>query len=449
MVAFEDLYALPTLSDAKASVIDIAQGAGLIVTSWILGSPSERWIEIAARTIDRFTSTITTQAIRGFFLDLATDPGDQGDLSPDQTPRPGWLSGLGEGWFGVTRGGQTFANGFFTVTNSGSTNATFAPFDLTFERTTAGSDGGHPTYRNSEDPSIYAGLGGTLTLTPGASAVIPIVAEQLGSYATSAGGDVATVVTQSFGALTGANVLPLIGTDRESRDLYIARCRIAASALSNGGPGSKYRFAANTAFDGTPLQRYDGTGAVSITRVYVSPASATGRVTVYYADPDGPAEATDVSSANANLTGISLGVITSPIGVVPDTVTIGPTVTDANTGGPGGAAAIATTISIVGSVRIRPRPGGLTGTALITAVRLAIVSSLDAAFSLFEIGGVDQVLGAGVIYTTDLAGIVRDSYSGLYDVIITTPAGASTAIAVGHVPVVATSVGDWTVTVVP
>jgi len=437
-VAFSDLYALPTLASIKESTLAIAASAGLTATAWILGEPSERWIEIVTRVTNEFASTVTTQAVRMFFLELATDPGDPGDLSKDQTPRPGWLSALGASWYGVERGGQTYATGSLILTNAGTTSATFAPFDLTFVRTAlpARADGGQPTYRNSADPTIYTGPGGTLTLAPGASATIPVVAEQIGSYGSASGGDIASVVTQSFGTLTCSNPSAAIGADREAKALYIARCRIAGAKLSPGGPGAAYRYAANTARDGSPLQRFDGSGPVGITETFVSADSETGKVTLYYRDPDGPASAIDVSSATANTTGIPLGVITDPLGVLPDGITILPTVTDPNTGGPGGAAAIATNISLAGTAKVKVRPGGLSGLALIAVVQAAIAEQLDATtFPSIPIGGVDQVAGAGVVYTSDLQDDIRDAYDGLYAVNLTLPATSTTAILLGHVAV--------------
>jgi baseplate J-like protein/ubiquitin-activating enzyme E1-like protein len=432
-MAFEDLYALPTLSQIKSEVLSIATAAELKVTSWILGRPSERWIEITARATELFAATVTTQAVRGFFLDLATDPGDPGDLSADQTPRPGWLSALGASWYGVNRRGQTFATTNELVTNVGSTPATFAPFDLTFERNTANADGGRPTYRNTTDPSIYTGLGGTLTLAPEATAIIPVIAEQAGSYGSAVAGAISTVVTQSFGTLTCSNPSAAVGTDREAPDTYRARCRIAASRLSPGGPGAAYRYASNTARDGSPLQRFDGSGLVGITETYVSSDSATGKVTLYFRDKDGAPDAVDVSSANANITGIALGVITDPLGVLPDAVTPLPTVSDPNTGGPGGAAAIAVPITLAGTAKIKARPG-VTGSALIALAQQAIAEQLDEiTFPAIPIGGLDQVAGAGVLYRSDLQDDIRDSTDGMYAVNLTLPATSTTAIAEGRV----------------
>lgn len=432
-VSFSDLYSLPTRAQIKAQVIGFAQSAGLIVTSWIFGDPSERWVEIVPRAIDAFTSVPLTQAIRGFFFDLATDPGDDGDLSADQTPRPGWLSGLGQGWYGTTRGGATYPVGFVVLTNSGSTTTLpFKPFDLTFQRSSTASDGGKPTYRNDSDPSIYVGFGGTLTLAPSASITIPVRAEQIGTYGNATSGQISVCVTQSFGALTVTNVSPVLGAARENRDLYIARCRQAATAASPNGAEDAYRYAATTGSDGSTLQRYDGTGPVNITKVFVSKDSPTGNVTIYF----GPAvgiDATDVSSANADITGFVLGVITDPIGVVPDTVTIGPTVSDPHTGGPGGAAATATNISVVGTAFIKRKPG-LPDSDLIAAAQAAVAVAEGDYFVTLPIGGLNQTAGAGFVYTSDLGDVVRDAYPGLFGVTLATPAGPTTTIPLGHDP---------------
>lgn len=440
-VAFSDLIKLPTKKQIKDELLAIATAAGLPATSWVLGDNSERWIELTARALDRFLSSITTQAIRAFFLERATDPGDPGDLSADQTPRGGWLSALGEGWYGTTRGGATYPTGFVTVTNAGSSPATFAPFDLTFQRSTAATDGGFPTYRNTQDGGIYVGFGGTLTLAPGASATIPIQGEQLGTYGSATGEQISVVVTQSFGALTCTNGSAVLGSAREERSLYVTRCKQAASAASPHGCADAYRYAATTGRDGTILQRYDGSGLVGTTKVFVLDSAPDGTVLGYLADNDGPVDAVDLSSANANMTGISLGVITRPIGVLPKAVTILPTATDPGTGGPGFAAAIATDIGpLVGTARINAVLG-VSALELVAAAQAAILDKLSGAgdfadagtFPAIPIGGYDQTAGAGTVATSDLADDVRDAYPGLRSVALTVPSGSTTAIALGHV----------------
>ncbi len=429
MPSFSDLYTTATASEIKAAILGIADAAGLLVTTWILGEPSERWIEITARALDAFTSTIQAQYVRSWFLDLATDPGDPGDLSADQTPRPGWLSALGENWYGTIRGGQTLATGTLTVTNVGGSSATIYPLSLTFQSAVVQSDGGYPTYRNSEDPSVYTNPDGSVTLAASASIDLPIVAEQIGTYANAQPGHIVVVVTSGSGSFTCTNASPVLGTEREDPDAYRERCRTAAAQQSPGGPGNAYRRAATTAIDGSALQRWDGSGPVGTTRTYVSTDSTLGYVFCFFADNDGPVDAVDLVSSNANITGVAFGDITDPIGVVPDCVTYQ------------GAAATAVTISVSGTCKIKAKAGV---TAL--AVKNAIVAALTTAFASFEIGGFDQVAGAGVIYTVDLSGIVRDAFPGIYDVTIVAPAGASTALAIGEVAVLDSVAADWTVT---
>jgi hypothetical protein len=454
MVAFADLVQLPTRAEIKARIIVFAEDAQLAVTSWVLGDPSERWIEISARAIDGFLSNITTQGVRSFFFDYATDPGDAGDLSADQTARPGWLSAFMSGWWGVQRGTATYASGFVLVTNTGATPATFHAFDLPFRRTAPGPNGESPTYRNTVDATIYTGLGSTLTLTPGQAATLPILCEQIGSVGSASPTEIDEVVTQSFGTLTCTNVNPVLGSDREARGTAITRARQQSAAASPNGPSDAYRYASTTGKDGNPLQLWNGGGATTVNRVYVSEASSTTLVTIYLANPSGPATAEEVSSANGNIWGIAIvaddGTVynADPIGVVPGTATLGPTVADAVTGAPGPAAAVSTTIGPLKGTARTKAVAGLASVSLIAAIHNAIEDALSAYLASPDtapIGGVDQTAGAGVIYTSDLQTTVRDSYPvpaagqvpapTLYGVSITSPAAASTAIALGRVPV--------------
>jgi len=431
-VSIVDLYVKPTLAGIKASVVDIAQGAGLLVTSWIFGEPSERWIEISARAIDLFTSTIVTQYARGFFLDLATDPGDPGDLSADQTPRPGWLSALGLAWYGTERRGQTFASGSVSLTNSSGAAKTFFPGDFTFQNDTAASDGGFATYVNAPDPSVYVNVDGSVTMADGATLTIPVTAEIIGSYSNASPGQISIVVTGTFGTFTVTNGAPVTGEEREAPEAYRERCRTAADSQSPGGPGAAYRRAANTAIDGSPLQLYTGAGAVGITRTQVIAPDGLGTVNCYFADRDGPCTTDDLDSANANIIGVAKGVITDPIGVVPDGVSYT------------GLQAASLSVSVAGSVRIKAGPGVTSA-----GVKQAIVDALGANFETIPIGGLDQDSGGfGTIYTSDFVGVVRDAFPGIYDPIVTTPATSSTAVDAGYVPVLSTSTGDWTVTIV-
>ena len=460
-VAFSDLMQSRTVAGLKTQLIALCQSAGLPVTSWVPGDPSERWLDLTPRMVFAVLAGITTQAVRGLFLDLVTDPGDVGDLSADQTPRAGFLSALGEGWYGVTRRGQTYATTTVVLRNNGTSPATFSPYQLTFTTAPSGSgpsgggeaaksDGGRPTYRNTSDGAIYTGIGGTLTLAPGASATIPIQAEQIGSYGTATANAI-VCVTQTYGTLATTATSLAVGLDREDADDYRARCRLAASRLSPGGPAAAYVYAATTARDGSPLQRWDGSGSVGVTRSYIARNGSAGMVDVYLADADGPADTVDVESASANMLGLSLGVITDPLGVVPDCITLGPDATDysgqfASTT-PRAAPATAHALTVTGTCRVR-RIAGMSDAALIAAVKSAIETvAMPAYFAGVPIGGYDQTAGSGYVPTADFAGVAYAAYPGVHSVAITLPSVANTTMLLGEVPTLTSC--TFTVTVVP
>lgn len=411
MPSFLDLMTQRTLGSLKAQLVALCQANGLPVTSWIPGGPTERWLDLTSRMIGAVLFGVTTQAVRGFFLDYATDPGDvdafgNPDLSADQTPRPGFLSALGQGWYNTTRRGQTTAECAVTVTNTGSApTSPFAPGDLSFTTQApepSKFDGGRPTYRNDVAPSIYTGIGGTLTLNPGASATLPVIAEQKGAYG-SASTDSLICVTQSFGPLSVVSSTQAIGQEREDASLYRARCRLSASALAPGGPGSKYLYAMNTARDGTPLQRFDGSGPVTISSGVVSPSSATFVVTMFVAGPSGAVDSIDVSSANLNINGLVQGAITAPLGVVPDGITIGPTTNDPHilpSGTPGCASATNLPINVTWIVKIRARdvPGGASPGSSYTNLTTQVVGSGSLPASTIHVLSTSGFPSSGMIY---------------------------------------------------
>jgi hypothetical protein len=387
-IAFLDtLLRLPNAAQTKSIIIQIAQAAGLPAEGFLPGDPSERWLEIAARAMVDWGWS-PQEAVRCVFFPLATDPGDandfgEPDVSLDQTPRPGFLSAIGASFWGTTRREQTTATAFVTIQNTGSTATTpFTAGALTFSASAESrDDGGTPTYVSTTYPSVYVGIGATLTLAAGATATIPVIAQQPGEYGSASvysgpGTGIDTVVTQSYGTLVVTAATKATGTEREARTDYIERCKLVGDGKAPGGPRRAYLRAMNTRSDGDPLLRFDGSGPVTIisSSSYVSADSATGEVTIYYAGPDGAVDTTDASSANANIIGLTiLDPVTgddhnpNPMGVLPDCVgllplTNDPNITPANT--PGGQSATNDPLVVHYSVKL-PRarlPGATTGT---------------------------------------------------------------------------------------
>lgn len=431
-----DLWTRVPLSDLKSAILSIAQGAGLPTTSWKLGGISERFIEISARVMDQFLGAITADSVKGFFLDQATDPGDPGN--PNTTEGPGWLSALGEGWYGTVRRGASFAAGTVTITNGGASTVFPKPGEIQVERSTTAGDGGKPTYTTTTDDTIYTNPDGSVSIAPGASVDLPIRADVAGSYSDASGGQITIVVTGTFDALTCTNAGAVVSTSRESASDYRARCRRASSRVATGDPTALIEYASNTDKDGNPLQRHDDTGDVQIARVWVDDAQTeAGSIRVYLAGSSGTAlgvDTVDKESADANITGIPRGIITDPIGVVHGSE-------DYSTN-----LATTTTIAVAGTAKISTADaGGLTALEIQTKV----TNALALYFSTFPIGGLDKVSGAGVMHTGDLLGVVKDAFPGLYAPMLSAPATSTTAITLGHVAVVDSDpTTDFVVTIV-
>lgn len=439
-------------SDARVAIVAIAKAAGLPADGFVPGDPAERTIETMARAMGAW-GRLPQQAVKAVFFALSTDPGDvddygKPDQSPDQTPRPGFLSAYGASFAGVERGGQTVATSLVTIRNAGTTaTAPFTAGALTLEATgESRSDGGTPTYVTTDDPSIYVGIGGTLVLAPGASAIgVPVRAVQIGIYGSALANGINLVVTQSYGNLVVTASTVAVGAEREERKDYISRCLLAPDKIAPGGPQKAYRFAMNTARDGTVLQDYDDSGPTGIVAAQVTTDSPTGLVNAYFADKLGGAAANEVRSANDNIQGIVDGVITDPLGVVPDCVTYT------------GVAAINTAVNITYSARILAAyvPGGATAGTYTTggsppAQVLALFNSILAALQTFlpslGPGGMEQdASGNGKVYTGDIQDTIKDSTSGLYAAAVTVPGTTTTAITFGHIAIAGTVAGTLVV----
>ena len=432
----EDLVKKPSLTATKETIIALGQALGLPFTTWLSsGSPSGRWVELLARACFTLLDGPVVEYAKAWFLEYATDPGDPGDQASDQTPRAGSLSRLGKSFYNTVRREQTQATGFITLTNNGSQPTLPIPVGgLTFSRSTPASDGSYPKYKNTYS-AAYTGPSQVLIIGAGGSVTVPIASVQLGSYASASANQITNLDTTSYGIISCTNALAVIGAEREERSVYIERCRNRGAGLAPGGPLAAYRRAATTAKDGSPLQRYDGSGPVNTTRAYVSPQSASGVVIMKIAQDSGPSDATDLTTVGANVQGIAAGTLTDPSGVLPDGVTFYL------------SAAPQTTITTSGTVKVKTKPGLTAAT-----VKQAIVDTHTLVQKSYPLGGYDQVNGAGTIYLSDLIGLVMSAGDGsvgvsfdVYSVTLTSP-GGNTSIGVGGVPVFSTATGSWTVT---
>lgn len=427
MSFFDDIIAPETITSVRDKLIGYAQAAGLVITDWLVGSPGQQIVEAVTETIAHTTATFAKVA-RGFAsLDTSTDPGDVDPYNPGNealTPEPGLLSEFGANTFGTTRVEASFATGFVTFDNSaGVVPRQFGPDSLVYTWTGGTPPSPPPTYRNAADPTIYTNPDGTVTVAAGATLDIPVQADEAGS-ASSAPPGVLSLTTNLVG-VTGTNAAAIIGRDRESASVYRERCRQAPARTSLGGPADAYRYLARTNLDGTPLLNASD-DPVNISRVQVTGSSTTGNVAAYFASPSGAAIAADVTAANTNIEANAFAV--------PDTITYS------------GAAASDVPITVQGTAKIKAGPGVVSAT-----VRQAIVDALATAFQDFPVGGFDAAPDGtgGAVYTVDLQAIAAGAFPGLYQVVVTVPAGASTPVDLGEVATYTGVIADWTLTIAP
>jgi len=419
-MSFADSIIAATVDQVKATFAGFAEIGGLFLDAWQSGDPAEQFYQAVAETVQQYTS-LGAQAVRGFMLDLATDPGDPDPYNPANEalePADGFLSSLGLNNFFTRRRSKSYASTVATFVNTSTTPYTFAPGDVTVARF------GFPdtTYHNDVDASIYTEAGGKFTLAAGATAHLDIIADSPGAGFSSGPGEISVMVTGLIG-VTVTNDNPATGQDRETAVDYRARCRTQAASVSPNGPQDSYRRLSNTNLDGSPLLQSataggDGITPVAITRVYVSQSSATGVVNVYFADVDGAASAIDVDTANEN---IALFVI-----AVPDCTTYT------------GLAAINHTITVTWAVKYKAKYNGVpVAGADVTA---AIQAALVARFRGYDIGGYDQVAGAGTIYGNDVSSTVERAHPAIYSAGVSS--GGNISLAIGEVAVLALGGGS-------
>jgi hypothetical protein len=430
MSLFDDAIAGSTISHVRTFVLGYLQAAGLKVTNWRVIGVGKQMFEAFVAASQAYVAS-QSAIVRGFAsLDTSTDPGDVDAYdtnNQDLAAAPGFLSAMGANVFGTTREEASFATGFCTFVNAGPGARVLSPGSVIWTWTAGTPPVPPPTYTNTNDASIY--VDGTVTVPAGTSITLPVRCEVKGSIGSAPSNSLS--LTTTLVGCTSTNPAAIVGNDREDAATYRTKCRQAPARLSLGGPADAYAYLAVKNLDGTVLLN-DAASPVptSITRVQVTQDSATGIVDAFYASDSGAAIAEDITAAVRNTKFNALAV--------PDAITFS------------GFAATPTVIHVVGTAKIKARIG-------ITAQAVAegIVAALVANGKTIPVGGVDQVSNSGKVYTSDLEAFARSGYAGLYDVVVTTPAGLSTTIPLGCVAVIQSVAGDglgsddWTVTVVP
>lgn len=445
MSLFSDYFSPESLSVTLARVTGYAQAAGLALTNFVKVSVPYQLVQTVTRTAN-YSSVLVSQLVRGrASLDTATDPGDVDPYDPTNASAPeapGMLDEYGRGHFGTARTQETFASGPMTITNASGGAIYIAPEQVTFTSDILGANGLYPTYRNKADATVYTNPDGTATIADGATLTVTIIAEEIG-IASNAGAGHVSLTTSLGTGVSATNASAILASAREDADAYRARCRIAAAFLSLGGPADAYRFIAlgaqkdeddNVFFfppwaaDTTTAIGIDVDGnfatfpnargtSLGINRVQVSESSATGSVIVTFASAGGDPGAQVLTDISALLDEVYWPECTTRVfqRATPDVV------------------------NFVGTIKARAGAG-----VSVATIEDAADAALEAAFTTYDIGGFDRILGAGTIYKQEYESTINGSDSHVYKVTLATPSG-DTALAAGHVATLGTT--TWTVTV--
>jgi hypothetical protein len=342
--ALADLI-VPTTEDAELSaLLTEAASRGLVTTTWQEGDPELTILEVLADelALDSKFAALTTRA---GFLDLAV-PTDA-DTAADVALLTIMLRVLARSMFGVAFIEATFATCTARLTNATASAIPIAAGDLTFAHDTSGA-----TYRNTTGGTIPAG----------SHLDVSIMAEVAGSGGSAVVGSITTMVTPILG-VTASNTTAAIGTDAESNEALVRRCRASLGALSPNGPARAYEFVALSAV------RSDGT-TVGVNRVRT--VGGTGSVAVFIATASGDVPGGDVTIVNA--------------AIQASAVSIGVTATVAS----------ATEVAVPVTVDVYVRSAANLSTA---AVQAAVSARLGTFFAELPIGGralPGETLGSGV-----------------------------------------------------
>jgi hypothetical protein len=275
--ALSTLFASTTPEDELAELLGIAAAVGLPTTAWLEGEPTLTILEIVSQRLSQLTQS-GAPIHAGGLLDYTS-----GD----------WLTLLAKDFYNEDRIEATFASTGVTLTNSSGAGAQtyeIGANDLTFENSTSGK-----TYKNSDPVS------GTVTLAPGRSITLGVVADEAGTGSNAGPGQIDTLVSTLIG-VTVSNATAAIAFDTETDDSLKARCRLKVPAISKtaAAPAGKYTYIAVT-----PAEN----GGANVNRADVRGDNTDGTVTVVCAGPSGAVSGTDTTLVETALVKTTIGPV--------------------------------------------------------------------------------------------------------------------------------------------
>jgi hypothetical protein len=250
------LFVVETAARLLSSGLEVAAALGLPVTSWRAGDPTRAAFKFLAEALAE-RENVTSEYIKAGFLSTATGA---------------WLTVLASEVYGVDRVESTYATPTVTLRNDGGGYYDIDAGDITLSASSSGK-----TYRSTS--------GGVLS--PGATLVVDLTADEPGSDSTVSANEIDELVTSMLGVVIVSSTAA-IGLDEESDESLKDRCSDTLGALSPNGPADAYESVARN-----PLL----TGVTDITRATSTSDATDGTVTIYIASPSGPCAGASVTAA--------------------------------------------------------------------------------------------------------------------------------------------------------
>lgn len=253
-IAVEALFAPDTAETFYARCLQLGAALGLDTTSWRQGDPTLVQYQNQAKELETLHA-IAVEFFKGGFLSSA------------QTE---WLKLLAKDVYGVTpiEGGPSTP----TITIMNTSGATYDPDPGDWALKASASN---KTFRTTSKGRTTGGV--ESPLTPGATRVFDLVADENGADTTVAANDVDEFVTSVLGVSIVSSTAAT-GTDEEAPLAIIKRCLATLGALSPDGPPDAYEYVALT-----PKL----TGTTAVTRAKSIPDNDQGLVTLYVAGATG------------------------------------------------------------------------------------------------------------------------------------------------------------------
>lgn len=268
MLSIDELLVALTEEQVFETFLSALETLGLPARSWKQGGFARTVLRVVARTYASFTVLIVA-AIKSGFLETASG---------------GWLTLLAYYVYGVTRISATFATGRATFTNTLGGVYSYNPEEITI---LWGTGPAQKAYVNTE----------AFSLNPGDVVSVAIRAVEQGS-ASSAPPGVINALQTTITGVTVTNPLSVVGTNEQTDEALRAQCINKLSTLSSLGPRGAYAYAVIAALrlDGSP---------VDINRMWISPSSSTGTVTIVCASPSGVPVADDLTAVRLSVENIA------------------------------------------------------------------------------------------------------------------------------------------------